>query len=151
MYCTNCGEQIEVSSFCPHCGTRSVPAASVHRAVNGVVQAAPPVLVSRPPSLPVFAYPAVQSELPANRIRWNLARFRVFEQNVTCPHCGYCGPMGIVKERTPFYANCFVLFILAITLVGLVVVLLLAILGKLSRTHLVECPQCGVQFEIRGR
>jgi hypothetical protein len=36
-------------------------------------------------------------------------------------------------------------------MIGLVVVVLLAILGKLSRTHLVECPQCGAQFEISAR
>jgi predicted RNA-binding Zn-ribbon protein involved in translation (DUF1610 family) len=123
MYCTNCGEQIDSKAFCPHCGTRST------------VQ--PVALATQAP-----AY----APQPVERIRQNL-----FAQNVTCPNCGYFGPMGIVSERTPIYANCFVLALLVLTMVGLVVVLLLAILGKLNRTHLLECPQCGAQFEISAR
>lgn len=138
MYCINCGEQIDSEAFCPHCGTRSAgpTAGSIPETGRAVVPAAPP---------PVYT-PA-----PGERIRQNLTRFRVFEQHVTCPICGYFGPMGIIGERTPFYANCFVLALLVLTMVGLVVVLLLAILGKLSRTKLVECPQCGARFEISGR
>jgi hypothetical protein len=102
------------------------------------------------PAAVVAMPPPVHTPNITDRIRQNLSRFRVFQQNVACPHCGYFGPMGIISERTPFYANCFVLALLVITMVGLVVVLLLAILGKLSRTHLLECPQCGAQFEIRG-
>lgn len=97
------------------------------------------------------APPPVQMPPPADRIRQNLGRFRIFEQNVTCPNCRYFGPMGVLTERAPFYANCFVLGLLVFTMVGLVVVLLLAILGKLSRTSVVECPQCGARFEIRAR
>jgi predicted RNA-binding Zn-ribbon protein involved in translation (DUF1610 family) len=138
MYCTNCGEQIDSKAFCPHCGTRSAgpAAAAALEAASAVVPATPP---------PIY------SPAPGERIRQNLSRFRVFEQNVTCPNCGYFGPMGIAGERTPFYGNCFVLALLVLTMVGLVVVVLLAILGKLSRTKLVECPQCGARFEISGR
>ncbi|HEX4228080.1 MAG TPA: hypothetical protein VHZ07_05380 [Bryobacteraceae bacterium] len=136
MYCTNCGEQIDSKAFCPHCGTRTAgQAAGIPQPVRQVV--APP--------------PPAYTPAPAERVRQNLGRFRVFAQNVTCPNCGYFGPMGILSERTPFYGNCFVLALLILTMVGLVVVLLLAILGKLSRTHLVECPQCGAQFEISGK
>jgi predicted RNA-binding Zn-ribbon protein involved in translation (DUF1610 family) len=106
------------------------------------------MVLAGPPTVP-YAPSLVYAASPADRIRNNLTRFRVFEQNVTCPHCGYFGPMGIVRERTPFYANCFVLAFLVITMVGLAVVLLLAILGKLNRTQIVNCPQCGAHFEIR--
>jgi hypothetical protein len=106
------------------------------------------MVLATPPAL-AYAPPLVYAASPADRIRQNLTRFRVFEQNVTCPHCGYFGPMGIVRERTPFYPVSSVMAFLVITMVGLAVVLLLAILGKLNRTQIVNCPQCGAHFEIR--
>ncbi|HWF47057.1 MAG TPA: hypothetical protein VG168_08635, partial [Bryobacteraceae bacterium] len=79
MYCTNCGEQIDSKAFCPHCGTRSSG-----QTAAGVPEAAQPVAAA-------IRQPAYTPQ-PAERIRQNLGRFRVFAQNVTCPNCGYFGP-----------------------------------------------------------
>jgi predicted RNA-binding Zn-ribbon protein involved in translation (DUF1610 family) len=95
--------------------------------------------------------PVAGAETPAARqIRANLARFSAFQQNVTCPNCRYTGPVGFIREVKPFYANCFVLALLFLTVVGIVVVLLLAILGRLRSASEVECPQCGLRFLNRS-
>lgn len=70
-------------------------------------------------------------------------------QNVTCPQCGFTGPMGFVREVRPVYANCFVLGLLFITVVGIVAILLLAILGKMRSASEVVCPHCGLVFQNR--
>lgn len=156
MYCTTCGERIDSKAFCPYCGTRLAPltpngATESVRAL-AIQTSAPVYSAVYPPPLPlVYAPPPAYAPSFSDRIRQNLGRFRVFQQNVTCPHCGYFGPMGVVTEHKPFFANCFVLCLLAITMVGLAVVVLLAILGKLSRTLTVECPQCSSKFEVQGR
>ncbi len=94
----------------------------------------------------IVATPADRAE----QIRVNLSRFPSYQQNVTCPGCGYAGPAGFVREVKPLYANCFVLALLFLTLVGIVVVLLLAILGKLRSASQVQCPQCGRLFLNRS-
>lgn len=134
-YCTSCGKEVGTTNFCANCGAATGATADV-RSSNVVAQ---------------FQHSAVEATATATaeriKVQQNLSAFRSVQQNVTCPNCGYHGPVGFIRIVKPLYANCFVLALLFITVVGILVILLLAILGKMRGAVQVQCPRCGYQFE----
>jgi hypothetical protein len=172
MFCTRCGQRTGSSKFCTQCGAaldaRAHPGSapppdpparsSAPLSKADASDSAPATTIPCPICKEDIRFGALKckhcdSDLTHRvqtpdrnlvvdpRIRDELRKYKE-EITLQCRECGYFGPMGIVKQITPWWNRWFIWIPLCIAGVGFVALAILGICGALASRYKVVCPAC---------
>ena len=163
MFCKYCGQKIQPSRFCAHCGRSLIPAdqqvrlAIANSPRNNSADGNKEVISTDQRNVCPFCKEEIRpgaikckhcsSDLSTRtatpqtdgRIREELRKYRSVV-SMQCLECGYEGPMGLVRQIKPLWQQRWLLFLILFG-IGIPLFIFSYVFGKPLR-NVVVCPAC---------